>query len=96
MARTTERKKAGNQGWSPEIAGLIKWFLGTPPSLDPFMLYQGVRVSRPLDFWQCLKGDIAGGPAVARARSGAFQKDLRRLAELFGSPSTATTPHGER
>ncbi len=87
MARITEREMAENQGWDPEIARLIKWFLNTLPPPEPFILYQGVRVSRPLDFWQSLKGDIAGGPGMARARLGAFQKDLRRLAQLFGGPA---------
>ena len=84
MARTTEQKKAENQGWDPETARLIKWFLGTSPPPEPFILYQGVRVSRPAAFWQALKGDIAGGPGMARGRSGALQKDLQRLAQLFG------------
>ncbi len=38
-------------------------------------------------FWQSLKGDIAAGPDKARAYTGAFQKDLRRLAELFSAPA---------
>ncbi len=82
--------------WGTETAALIAWFLGTPPPSEPFELYRGVTVLRPDRFWESLKGDIAGGPAVARARSGALQKDLRRLTELFGSPSPATTPQGER
>ena len=86
MARAIEREKAGNQGWGPETTRLIKWFLDTSPPPKPFILYQGVRVSRPLDFWRAVKGDIAGGPGKARGRSGAFQKDLRRLAQLFGGP----------
>ncbi len=76
--------------WGAEIAALIAWFLGTHPPSEPFELYQGVTVLRPDRFWEFLKGDIAGGPAGARARTGALQKDLRRLTELFGSPSTAT------
>ena len=76
--------------WGAETAALVAWFLGTPPPPEPFELYRGVTVLRPVLFWESLKGDIAGGPAVARARSGALQKDLRRLTELFGSPSTAT------
>ena len=68
MARITEREKAGNQGWDPEIARLIKWFLDTSPPPEPFILYQGVRVSRPADFWEYLKGDIAGGPATVGGR----------------------------
>ncbi len=73
--------------WDAETAALIEWFNGTPPPPEPFELHQGVTVLRPEGFWQYLKDDIAGGPGMARARMGAFQKDLRRLAELFGGPS---------
>ena len=75
--------------WDAEIAALIEWFNGTPPPPEPFELHQGVTVLRPEGFWQYLKDDIAGGPGVARARMGAFQKDLRRLAQLFGGPAPA-------
>ena len=79
--------------WDPEIAALIEWFLRTPPPPKPFDLHQGVTVLRPDRFWEYLRGDIAAGPGVARAYSGAFQKDLRRLAELFGgSAPTRGTP----
>ena len=88
MARAIEREKAENHGWDPETARLIKWFLDTSPPPEPFILYQGIRVSRPPDFWQSIKGDISGGLGMARARTGAFQKDLRRLAQLFGGPPT--------
>ena len=73
--------------WEPEIAALIKWFLRTPAPPAPFELHQGVTVLRPDRFWEYLKGDIATGPGKARACTGAFQKDLRRLAELFGGAS---------
>ncbi len=80
--------------WEPGIATLIEWFLKTPPPPEPFELHQGVTVARPEGLWDYLKGDIAAGPGKARACTGAFQKDLRRLAELFGA---ASTPHqGER
>ncbi len=72
--------------WDPEIAALIEWFNRTPPPSKPFELHQGVTVVRPAHFWEYLKGDIAGGPDKARAFTGAFQKDLRRLAQLFGGP----------
>ncbi len=72
--------------WDPETATLIEWFLKTPPPAEPFELHQGVTVFRPEGFWNYLKGDIAAGPGKARACTGAFQKDLRRLAELFGGP----------
>ena len=80
--------------WGAETAALITWFLGTAPPPEPFNLYPGVTVLRPNRFWESLEADIAGGPGKARGRTGAFQKDLRRLAELFGSPSPAT-PRGE-
>ncbi len=58
-----------------------------PPPTEPFELQQGVTVLRPEGLWDYLKGDIAAGPGKARACTGAFQKDLRRLAELFGGPA---------
>ena len=76
--------------WGAETAALVAWFRGTPPPPEPFELYRGVTVMHPVHFWKSIEADIAGGPAVARARSGALQKDLRRLTELFGSPSPAT------
>ncbi len=72
--------------WGAETAALIEWFLRTPPLPEPFELYKGVTVMRPVHFWEYLKGDIAVGPGKARACTGAFQKDLRRLAQLFGRP----------
>ncbi len=70
--------------WGTEIAALVEWFLRTLPPPEPFELYRGVTVMRPDRFWESLKSDIATGPGKARACTGAFQKDLRRLAELFG------------
>ena len=75
--------------WDPETATLIKWFLKTPPPPEPFELHPGVTVVHPVHFWEYLRSDIAAGPGKARAYTGAFQKDLRRLAELFGGPATA-------
>ena len=74
--------------WDPETATLIEWFLATRPPAEPFELHPGVTVVRPVHFWEYLRGDIAAGPGKARAYTGAFQKDLRRLAELFGGPAT--------
>ena len=83
--------------WDAEIATLIEWFLKTPPPVEPFELHQGVMVLRPVHFWEYLKGDIATGPGKARAFTGALQKDLRRLALLFGATTSSTTTHqGER
>ncbi len=77
-----------SSGWGAETAALIEWFLRTPPPPEPFELYKGVTVMHPVHFWEYLKSDIATGPGKARACTGAFQKDLRRLAELFGGPAT--------
>ena len=74
--------------WDPETATLIEWFLKTPLPAKPFELYQGVTILRPEGFWEYLKSDIAAGPGKARAYTGTFQKDLRRLAKLFGGPAT--------
>ena len=73
--------------WEPGIATLIEWFNRTPPPSEPFELHHAVTVLRPVHFWQYLKGDIAAGPGKARACTGALQKDLRRLAALFGGPA---------
>ena len=70
--------------WEPGIAALVEWFLKPPPPSEPFELCHAVTVLRPVHFWRYLEGDIAAGPGKARAYTGAFQKDLRRLAELFG------------
>ena len=79
------RRALPSPAWTPETAALIEWFLRTPPPPEPFELYKGVTVMHPVHFWEYLKSDIATGPGKARACTGAFQKDLRRLAELFGS-----------
>ena len=80
--------------WDPETAALVEWFNRTLPPSEPFDLHQGVTVLRPGAFWQYLRDDIAGGPSMARGRTGALRKDLRRLAELFGGP--APLRQGER
>ncbi len=77
------QRPLSSPAWDPETATLIEWFLTTPPPAEPFELYQGVTILRPEGFWEYLKSDIAAGPGKARACTGAFQKDLRRLAELF-------------
>ncbi len=87
-------RRGGRTAWEPGIAALIEWFNKTPPPPEPFELHQGVTVLRPDRFWEYLESDIATGPGKARAYTGAFQKDLRRLAELFGGPPPPH--HGER
>ena len=83
------RRVLPSPAWDAETAALIEWFQKTPPPPEPFELHQGVTVVRPLHFWEYLKADIAADPGKARAYTGAFQKDLRRLAELVGGPTGA-------
>ncbi len=73
--------------WEPEIATLIEWFNRTPPPSKPFELRHAVTILRPARYWRYLEADIlAAGPGKARAYTGSLQRDLRRLAELFGGP----------
>jgi hypothetical protein len=72
--------------WESETAGIIEWFMNAVPPSTPFDLYPYVKVLHPHRFWEAIRRDIAAGPGVARAYYGALQKDLRRLAELFGGP----------
>ena len=65
---------------------MIRWFLKTPPPSEPFKLHQGVTIRRPANLWRYLEGDIAAGAGRGRAYTGALQRDLRRLAELFDGP----------
>ncbi len=66
--------------WDEETARLIEWFMRTPPPARPFELFRGVTVARPDIWWTALMRDIAEGPNGPRARYGAVQADLRRLA----------------
>ena len=73
--------------WDAETTRLIEWFQRTTPPARPIELCRGVVVARPALWWTALKRDIADGPSGPRARYGALQQDLRRLAELFGGPA---------
>ncbi len=66
--------------WDADTARLIEWFQRTPPPDKPFDLCKGVTVARPDIWWTALMRDIAEGPNGPRARYGAVQADLRRLA----------------
>ena len=70
-------------GWDAETAELIKWFSGTEPPAEPFEFPKGIVIIRPALWWTALRRDIAAGPNGPRARYGALQQDLRRLAELL-------------
>ena len=80
---------AAAPGWDAETVGLINWFLATSPPQKPFQLYPGVFIARPAPYWAYLRGDIAAGPNVSRAVTGALQKDLRRLAKLSDQTNDA-------
>ncbi len=69
--------------WDTETLTLIKWFLGTHPLAEPFGLCRGVTVLKPALWWTAMRRDIAAGPGGPRARYGALQQDLRRLAALM-------------
>ncbi len=69
--------------WDAEMLTLIRWFLGTQPPTEPFELSKGVTVIRPALWWTATRRDIAAGPNGPRARYGALQQDLRRLAALM-------------
>ncbi len=71
------------RGWGTETADLITWFEATPLPSEPFRLRPGVAITDPTRYWEYLRGDIAAGPRGARAQTGAFQADLRRLHVLF-------------
>ncbi len=76
--------------WDEETARLIEWFMRTPPPAKPFELCRGVVILKPALWWASLKRDIADGPGGPRARHGALQADLRRLARVMGA---ATPPN---
>lgn len=76
--------------WDAETARIIEWFLVTEPPSEPFELFPHVRVIHPGRWWGGLKADIAAGPKGARARYGAIQADLKRLAEILGGPRPDT------
>ena len=68
--------------WDAEMLTLIRWFLRTHPPTTPFELSKGVVVLKPALWWTAMRRDIAAGPNGPRARYGALQEDLRRLAAL--------------
>lgn len=84
----TEKRPSDGPNWDEGTARLVAWFLTTDPPSAPFILHLGVSIARPVRFWHAIRTDIAVGPGKARAYYGALQKDLRRLAELYGGPSS--------
>ena len=73
------RSAKGARRWDPETAALIEWFLNTEPPSGPFQLQQAVTIAHPDSYWEYLRQDIAAGPNSGRAKTGAFQENLRQL-----------------
>ncbi len=75
--------------WDAEMLTLIRWFLGTHPPTEPFELSKGITVLKPAVWWTATRRDIVAGPNGPRARYGALQGDLRKLAALMKKKETA-------
>ena len=78
---TTEA--GSSPSWDAETHRLIEWFERTPAPAQPFQLSPGVFVAHPARWWEALRCDLRSGPGGPRARYGALQEDLRRLAALM-------------
>ncbi len=74
--------------WDAETSRLIEWFMRASPPAQPFELCQGVTVARPGIWWASLRQDIAEGADGPRARYGAVQSDLKRLARAMRAAAT--------
>ena len=83
LDRKAEFIEALSAEWDAETHHLIEWFLRTSAPARPFQLCRGVFVARPAHFWEALRRDLRAGPSGPRARYGALQHDLRRLAALM-------------
>lgn len=70
------------------------WFPGPSKNLPRSYRQAEAPCSRTLCPGGERAAEIAAGPGVARAYTGALQKDLRRLAELFGGPAWTTPEKG--
>ncbi len=81
--RAASTEASRSPSWDSETAALVEWFERTPAPTQPFQLSPGVFVARPAHFWEALRRDIAAGPSGPRAKYGALQQDLRRLAALM-------------
>lgn len=68
--------------WTVETRRHLDWFLSAELPTDPYRLGP-VTVDQPQKFYEAIQGEIENGPDGPRARSGALQKDLRRLYEHF-------------
>ncbi len=78
--------------WDAEMLTLIRWFLGTHPPTEPFELSKGVTIIRPALWWTATRRELVLGPqGTPRARTGALQEDLRRLAALMNRQPTTSS-----
>jgi tubulysin polyketide synthase-like protein len=70
--------------WDAETDRLIAWFVSHQSELPqaPFHLARGIEVTDRERFCAAIRQDIAAGPRGPRARWGAVQTELRRLAAL--------------
>ena len=73
----------GTDRWGDDLP-FVRWFLSSKPPSEPFELCPAVTVLDPARWWESIRVDIAVGPGRGRAHYGALEKDLRRLAELYG------------
>jgi hypothetical protein len=89
---TGELPPTAGAEWGDETAALVQWFLSTTPPARPFALYPGVWIAHPARWWESIRVDIADGPGKGRAYYGALEKDLRRLADLFGDRNVTSEP----
>lgn len=90
-AENCQKSEAAEIGqfWDAETAELIAWFEAVLPPAEPFQMRPGITITDPTKFWDYMRRDVAAGPGKARAYTGAFQADLRRLHGLFDQRSEA-------
>ena len=73
--------------WEEDLIPVIDWVLTTNPTMPSFQLHRALKVVDPVGYWEMLKSDIAAGPNGPRTKYGSLQRDVRKLAELFGNRS---------
>jgi hypothetical protein len=82
---SSQQRNTPDVKWDGFTREIIDWFLETAPPSEPFELSPGVTIADPSRWWAAIRSDIFAGPHGPRARYGAVQGDLRRLAGLFAS-----------
>ena len=80
--------------WGPGAGYLVLWFLESAPlTRKPFQLDRARRVTDPSRYFYGLYVDVQAGPAGARARTGALQKELRLLHTLLEGEMCGAEDH---